>query len=84
MFRTSAGGLELAVKDNELPPSVTSSDLDHHCHMGIAGFGFAIATCLVLIGCGVSILRRRFGCKTSAQPFEERTPGQSKLFEVPV
>ncbi len=61
-------GLELAVKDDELPPYATSSDLNHHCHMGIAGFGFTIATCLVLIGCGVGILRRRFSCKTSAQP----------------
>ncbi len=61
-------GLELAVKDDELPPSATLSDLDHHCNMGIAGIGFTIATCLVLIGCEVGILRRRFGCKTSTQP----------------
>ena len=56
------------MKDDELPPSATSSDLDHHSHMGIAGFGFTIATCLVLIGCGGGILRHCFGCKTSAQP----------------
>ncbi len=61
-------GLELAVKDDELPPSLVSSSLDHHPHMGIAGFGFTIAACLVLIGCGIGILRRRFGCKNSAQP----------------
>ena len=52
-------GLELAVKDDELPPSPASSSLNHHRHMGIAGFGFAIAACLVLIGCGISIVRRR-------------------------
>ncbi len=61
-------GLELAVKDDEELPSLLSSDLDHHHHMGIAGFGFAIAACLVLIGCGIGIIRRRFGCKNSTQP----------------
>ncbi len=35
-------GLELGVKDDELPPSPASSSLDHHRHVGIAGFGFAI------------------------------------------
>ena len=39
-------GLELAVKDDELSPSSVSSSLDHHRHMGIAGFGFAIAACV--------------------------------------
>ena len=61
-------GLELAVKDEELSPSSVSSSLDHHRHMGIAGFGFAIAACVVLIGCGIGILRRRFDCRNSAQP----------------
>ena len=61
-------GLELVVKDNELPPSVTVSDLDHHRHMGIAGFGIAITACLVLIGCGVGINLCHIGCKTSPQP----------------
>ncbi len=65
-------GLELAVKDDELPrevpPSSVSSSLDHYRHMGIAGFGFAIAACLVLIRCGISFLRHRFGCKNSVQP----------------
>ncbi len=61
-------GLELAVKDDELSPSSVSSSLDHHRHMGIAGFGFAIAACVVLIGCGIGIVRRRFGCRNSAQP----------------
>ncbi len=59
-------GLELAVK--ELPPSSVLSSLDHHRHTGIAGFGFAITACLVLIGCGIGILRRCFGSKNSAQP----------------
>ena len=61
-------GLELAGKDDELPPSPASSSLDHHRHMGIAGFGFTIAACLVLIGCGIGIMRHRFGCKNSTQP----------------
>ncbi len=61
-------GLELAVKNDEELPSLTSSDLDHHRHMGIARIGFAIVACLVLIGWGISILLQRFGCKTSVQP----------------
>ena len=61
-------GLELVVKDDELSPSSVSSSLDHHRHMGIPGFGFAIAACVVLIGCGICILWRRFGCRNSAQP----------------
>ncbi len=61
-------GMELAVKDDEELPSLPSSNLNHHHHMDIAGFGFAIAACLVLIGCGVGIIRRRFGCKNNAQP----------------
>ncbi len=64
-------GLELAVKDEELPLSATSSDLDHHHDMGIAGFGFTITACLVLIACGVGIIRRHFGCKTSTQPLSQ-------------
>ncbi len=61
-------GLEVAVKDDELFPSLPSLGLDHHCHMGITGFWFAITACLVLIWCGIGILRRRFDCKTSTQP----------------
>ena len=61
-------GLKLAVKDDELYPSSASSSLDHHRHMGIAGFGFAIAACVVLIECGIGILRCRFGYRNSAQP----------------
>ena len=60
-------GLELAVKDDKLSPSSVPSSLDHHRHMGMAGFGFAIAACVVLIGCGISISRHRFGCMNSAQ-----------------
>ncbi len=61
-------GLELEVKDDKLPPSSVSLSLDHHRHIGTTGFGFAIAACVVLIECGIDILRRRFGCKNSAQP----------------
>ncbi len=60
--------LELAVKDDELPPSPASSSLDHYRHVGIARFGISIAACLMLIGCGICIIRRRFGCKSSPQP----------------
>ncbi len=60
-------GLELAVKVDELSPSPALSSLDHRCHMGIAGFGFTISACLVLIRCGIGILWRCFGCRNSAQ-----------------
>ncbi len=49
-------GLELVVKDNKSSPSLTSSGLNHRRHMGIAGFGFAITACMVLIGCGIGII----------------------------
>ena len=58
-------GLELAVKDDELPSSAASSSLNHHRHMGISRFRFTIAACQVLIGCRIGIIRRRFGCKNS-------------------
>ena len=61
-------GLELAVEDDRDLPTLAPSDLDHHHRMSIAGLGFAIVACLVLIGCGVSIMRRRFSCRNSAQP----------------
>ena len=61
-------GLKLAVKDDELPPSPASSSLDHQRHRGIAVFVPAIAACLVLIGCGIGIIRHRFDCKNSPQP----------------
>ena len=43
--------MELAVKDDKAPSSLTPTILDYYCHMGVAGFGFAIAACLVPVGC---------------------------------
>ncbi len=59
-------GLELAVVDDGDLPTLAPSDLDHHHRMSIAGLGFAIAACLVLVGVG--IVRRRFGSRNSVQP----------------
>ncbi len=61
-------GLKLAVEDDGDLPTLAPSDLDHHHRMSIAGLGFAITACLVLVGCGVGIMRRRFGSRNSAQP----------------
>ncbi len=48
------GGLVLAVKDDETPPSLPLSVLNHHRLMRVAGFGFTVAACLVLEGCGLA------------------------------
>ncbi len=76
-------GWELAVKDDELPLFPVTLSLDHHHHMGITRFGFAIAACLVLIGCGVGIIRRHFGCfEQHTAPLKRKRPVNQNLLSV--
>ncbi len=50
-------GLELALTDDEEFPAAPSSSLNYPHHMGITEFGFTITVCLMLIGCGIGIIR---------------------------